>query len=240
MGQGMGMGGNMGMGGMPNLSPMGMMGQGSGGQGDAMQAQMASQMQQMMNMQMQWMQLQMQQGQQQQMLLPPMMGQRPVSMAGPASTGAFPMAGPHQRTMSMMEAPHTFLQQGPYAPSIIHGQRGSLGGGLQAPQGYAPSIAPSERSTVGLPSRYRPVSYQPGAVGPNGTRAATLTSGIGHDWNKKPPGPSQLKNSRDSDEDDETGWEELEKKRKEKKDGWRKKKEPGLKGMLNFGSTPTS
>ncbi|PWW76145.1 hypothetical protein C7212DRAFT_357475 [Tuber magnatum] len=226
MGQmGMGSGMNMGMGGTPGMPMMGP-GAAAAGQGDAMQMQMAN-MQQMMNMQMQWMQMQMQgQQQQQQMLSPPVMGQRPMSMAGPTSTGVFPLGGQHQRTMSMMEPPNMPFQQPgrqSYTPPLAPGQRGPMMGSLQPPQGYTPSIAPSERSTVGLPSRYRPVSFNPAAA----------------DWSKKPHGPSHLKNSGEESDDDDEGWEELEKKRKEKKDGWRKKKDTGFKGILNFGSTST-
>jgi len=247
MGQmGMGGGTNMGTSGMPGAPNVGMMAPGAAppGQGGAMQMQMANQMQQMMNMQMQWMQMQMQgQQQQQQMLLPPMMGQRPMSMAGPTPTGPFSLGGQHQRTMSMMEPPNVPFQQPgrpSYTPSIAPSQRGQMMGSLQPPQGYTPSIAPSERSTVGLPSRYRPVSYNPAATaGPASARTATLVSGAGQDWNKKPHGPSHLKNSGGESDDDDEGWEELEKKRKEKKEGWRKKKDTGFKGMLNFGPTST-
>ncbi|KAG0134812.1 hypothetical protein HOY82DRAFT_196618 [Tuber indicum] len=242
----MGTGGgvNMGMVGAPGMPMMGP-GAAPAGQGDAMQMQMANQMQQMMSMQMQWMQMQMQgqQQQQQQMLLPPMPGQRPMSMAGPTSTGAFSLGGQHQRTMSMMEHPNMPFQQPArqsYTPSIAPSQRGPMMGSLQPPQGYTPSIAPSERSTVGQPSRYRPVSYNPAAAAsPANTRTATLVSGAGQDWSKQPHGPSHLKNSGGESDDDDEGWEELEKKRKEKKEGWRKKKDTGLKGILNFGSTST-
>ncbi|CUS10737.1 unnamed protein product [Tuber aestivum] len=243
MGQmGMGGGTNVGAGGAPGMPMMGP-GAAPASQGDAMQMQMANQMQQMMNMQMQWMQMQMQgQQQQQQMLSPPVMGQRPMSMAGPASTGVFSLGGQHQRTMSMLEPSNMPFQQParlPHTPSVALGQRGSAMGSLQ-PQGYTPSIAPSERSTVGQPSRYRPVSYNPAAaVSPAGARTVAAVSGSGQDWGKKPHGPSHLKNSGGESDDDDEGWEELEKKRKEKKDGWRKKKDTGFKGIMSFGSTST-
>lgn len=237
-GSGIGMPGMSGMSGMPGM-------QAPSGQGDPIQMQMANQMQQMMQMQMQWMQMQMQMQnpqQQQPMLNPPIMGQqRPMSMANSQSSGNFPMIPPHQRTMSMMEPLPLF--QGPgYASSVALSQRGPglmPPGGLMPPSGYTPSIAPSERSTVGLPSRYRPVSYAPPNTAPSG-RTSTLVSGVGHDW-KKGAGPSHLKNSgADSDEDDESAWEALEKKKKEKKDGWKKRKETGLKGILNFGASSGS
>jgi len=114
------------------------------------------------------------------------------------------------------------------------------GNGFLGPQGYTPSIAPSERSNVGLPSRYRPVSHQPGP--PGGARSATFTSATAQDWTRKSAGPSHLKNaSTDEDEDDESGWEALRKRRKEKNDDWRKKKEAGgLQGILGFGSSAAS
>ncbi|KAL7270477.1 hypothetical protein RUND412_006819 [Rhizina undulata] len=237
--QGMGPG-HQGMMGMNNMGGGMNMGMGAAPRQD--QTQMASQMQ-MMQMQMQWMQMQMQNPQQQQqMLQPPMMGQRPNSMMSMSTTaGAFGnpmMPNPHQRTMSLMDSqlPQLPFQQNthaPYAPSIGPTQ---LGGMMPAPQGYAPSIAPSERSTVGLPSRYRPVSYNPAM---NNGRTSTLTLGTAADWNRKPPGSSHLKNSDGpsapaGDEDDDEGWEELEKKRQEKKEGWRRKKE-GLMGLFAGG-----
>lgn len=229
--------------GMPGMPPMQMP---TAAQGtDPMQMQMANQMQQMMQMQMQWMQMQMQMQNPQQaqpMLSPPVMGQRPMSMAGPGAGNFSAMPQPHQRTMSMMEPLPMF--QGPgYAPSIAPSQRGGGGGGgggLMPPGGYTPSIAPSERSTVGLPSRYRPVSYMAPVGGSQpGARTSSLISGISPDMSKKGAGPSHLKNSgaASDDEDDESGWEALERKRQEKKEGWKKKRETGLKGILNFGSS---
>lgn len=235
----------------------------------AMQAQMAQQMQQMMQMQMQWMQMQMQGGQPQQpppQFLSPMgmpgmpgMGQqmpRPNSTMGPPSmNGQQQMGGGlgvpqmQQRPMSMMESQFGQNNMSNYAPSMAGSQRQSMAGAMGAPlggfmgmqPGYTPSIAPSERSNVGLPPRYRPVSQQPPSnLGQQ--RSMTLGSGIGHNWQQRAPASSALKNPAVAadEEDEEAGWEELNKKRKEKKDGWRKKKESGFKGMLNFGSTATT
>ncbi|KAF8544803.1 hypothetical protein BDD12DRAFT_872536 [Trichophaea hybrida] len=242
MGMGMGMGG--GMGGMP--MPGGM---------DPMQAQMATMQQQYMQMQMQMQMMQMIQmrnnSQQQLMSQMSMMEQqRPTSVMSmnPQMSG---LGAPqqNQRAMSLVDSQFPQVQpniRNAYAPSIAPSQQlrspaavGNVNAFL-GPQGYTPSIAPSERSTVGQPSRYRPVTYQTGTS--TGARTSTLTSGsAGHDWNKKSPGPSHLKNSTTESDDDESGWEELNKKRKEKADGWKKKKETGgLKGMLNFGSTAAS
>ena len=251
-----GLGGPGMMGGMMGGGNMGM-GMGTGIQQDPAQAQMAAMQQQymQMQMQMQFMQMQMQGGGQQLLAPPmPMMGhqQRPatmMSMHHPMSGmgGLGPPQMGQQHAMSIMDTNFPQMQPGPrsnYAPSIAHSQLGmppAPGGGFYGAQpGYTPSIAPSERSTLGQPSRYRPVTYN---QGPATVVSAPISSGSGaQDWNRRTGGPSNLKqSSTESDEDDDGGWEELNKKRKEKVDGWRKRKETGgLKGMLNIGSTSAS
>lgn len=52
-------------------------------------------------------------------------------------------------------------------------------------QGYTPSIAPSERSNVGMPSRYRPVSTMDG-------QENQAQAGAGYSGSMAPPGPSPL------------------------------------------------
>ena len=107
--------------------------------------------------------------------------------------------------------------------------------------GYTPSIAPSERSTVGLPSRYRPVSSMGPVAGNNGSRTSTMTSNLGPNWAAQHHrlGGSGLRATKRADEDDDDkAWEELEKKRREKKDGWRKKKD--MKGIMSFSATPST
>jgi hypothetical protein len=115
-------------------------------------------------------------------------------------------------------------------------------GGLFAPsingQGsYAPSIAPSERSNVGLPGRYRPVSQVP-ASDNKSIRASTMTGAL-QGWESK-NGSTTVKATKKSgdasDEDDEQGWEEMAKKREKKKSIWRSKKDSnnGLKEMLGY------
>jgi hypothetical protein len=75
------------------------------------------------------------------------------------------------------------------------------------------------------------VSYAPGQNA--GGRTNTLTSGTSGDWSRKAPGPSRLgKGAADDDEEDESGWEELNKKRKEKAEGLKLKKETGFKGAI--------
>jgi hypothetical protein len=115
--------------------------------GMAMNPQMMMQMQQM-GMPMQ--QPQMGMPSQNQFLSPNMNHQ---GMGRPMSTYSQP--GHQQRAMSMVNIPQLPTipqQQHGYTPSV-HGMR------LGLPNGYTPSIAPSERSTVGMASRYRPVTH---------------------------------------------------------------------------------
>ena len=247
--------------------------------GEQATVQMSEQMTQMMHMQMQWMQ-QMQQmmaqgmmpGQQQPPFMPPQMpgmpqmpmgmnlGMPPVTgqMPRPVSTGSHSTPGvpngarPNQsRAMSMTgPAPsqqwqsHGFGRQSA-SPSAMSGQIGQPG------PDYTPSIAPSERSNVGMPSRYRPVSIAPADEYPrsrSNPRTSTFTEG------SLQPGstgqPSRLSSSGDraqsrlsslrpvsttpprkaaSDDDDEEGWAEMKRKKDKKKSTWRlnqKKEEP--------------
>ncbi|TGZ79359.1 hypothetical protein EX30DRAFT_373124 [Ascodesmis nigricans] len=148
------------------------------------------------------------------------------SIRGAPAMGVPPRTGMSSSTLgvpSMPQRPYSMVDphfapgaHTSYAPSIAVPRPGSIAGfGIQP--GYTPSIAPSERSNIGLPGRYRPVSYAPPAN--NGARTSTLTSRIN--------GPSRLATVND-DDDDETGWEELNKKREEKKR--RKKSFFGLGG----------
>lgn len=215
---------------------------------DGAQAHMSHQMNQMMQMQMQWMQ-QMQQmvagsmqglgstqqppvvppHQQQMMnnsfLSPPGQTSRPMSMG---SSSAPTTPGPNQpfqqRAMSMMgpSAGSPWASRGNIrltAPSVMSGALGN--------QGYAPSIAPSERSNVGMPSRYRPVSIAPsGDVPPSipepfpmgGDRRSLFSVSL------QPPPPTKKQSATASDDDDDEGWEEMKKNRDKKKSYWRFKK----------------
>ena len=221
--------------------------------GEHATVQMSEQMNQMMQMQMQWMQ-QMQQmmasgmqgmqpgqlppfmipPQQQQMLnggmlAPPGQQQRPISSGAPSAPTA---TGPQQRAMSMMASTPSPPWQAPgnkrvsVAPSMMSGALGGPG------PGYAPSNAPSERSNVGMPSRYRPVSIAPSDEHASrvASRTSTLTSGMllsGDRQSKlsvKPVSLTPPKKSIGSDDDDEEGWEEMRKKREKKKSTWRLRK----------------
>ncbi|KAG8525502.1 uncharacterized protein KY384_009146 [Bacidia gigantensis] len=241
--------------------------------GERATVQMSEQMSQMMQMQMQWMQ-QMQQMMSSGMQLPP--GQVPPMMPGPPGMMMPPMMppgygqparpassgpptgnvtpggqAPGSRAMSMMGAqswhPPQPNNRQSFAPSVMSG--GLAGGG----PGYTPSLAPSERSNVGLPSRYRPVSIAPADEhNPRAhSRTSTLNSNTLHpgalgrdsrlsssqerksNLSLRPISQAQMRKS-GSDDDDEEGWEEMKKNRDKKKSKWRlnRKKdeqaEPGL------------
>ena len=224
--------------------------------GEQATVQMTEQMNQMMQMQMQWMQ-QMQQmmaggvqgmqpgqqppfmmsPQQQQMmnsgmLAPPSQQPRPMSSGAPSAPVGIGPPQAQQRAMSMMgpnSAPAWQVSANnrtSRAPSMMSGALGGPG------PGYAPSIAPSERSNVGMPSRYRPVSIAPSDehVPRGASRTSTLTSGMllsGDRQSKlslRPVAHTPPKKSTGSDDDDEEGWEEMKKKREKKKSTWRLRK----------------
>lgn len=204
--------------------------------GDQAQIQMTQQMQQFMQMQMQFMQ--MMAGQNGGGHLSSPSSSNPGAMGGMPGLGSAPgTAAPEMRhsfvgndtmldlpfgrgetqmrTMSMVQPSSASWIQPPkpggYAPSIrIQG-----GGG-----GYAPSIAPSERSNIGLPGRYRPVSHVP-AVQPSlpghMRKSSTMSGAI------QQPGISVTQSGSASDDDDEEGWEAMKAKREKKKSMWRSK-----------------
>lgn len=179
--QGMGAGMGMGMGMNTNMnmmnSPMGMPMMGGQmaypmQQNDMMQMQHFQQMQQMLAAQ----QMQIQQMQMQQAQDPRMSMAFPSNMTDPRASMAFPnqqmMPPPHdprmsmaapsllnvpsaQRPMSIMPFGSQQTQQPPRPFST------PIGGAMAPPSqlnGYTPSIAPSERSNIGLSARYRPVA----------------------------------------------------------------------------------
>lgn len=241
--------------------------------GEHATVQMTEQMSRMMQVQMQWMQ-QMQAmmaggmmppGQQPplmsqppMMMMNPGMPQPPGSMQRPISQGSYSTPVPphgvrpgQNRAMSMTGLMPTsnWPSQGPnrqsVAPSLMSGGLGGPG------PGYTPSIAPSERSNVGMPSRYRPVSIaptderqgrmaaprtstftegtlQPGLVGQNGRVSTSGDRSQSRLSSLRPVSTTPPKKAA-SDSDDEEGWEEMKKKRDKKKSTWRlhrKKEEP--------------
>ena len=233
----------MGQSGMPGLPPAPMM-----TPGDQAQFQMTQQMAQMMKVQMQWMQQMMQmQGLQptghpspappslaptQQipnhgLLSPPAQSQRPMSMGShmeQSKSGALQM---NQRAMSMLDPGSS--SWGP-PDGRTPGFLPSMSGGLSS-QSYAPSLAPSERSNVGMPLRYRPVSMapEPESKRPS-SRTSTFTSGTLQGLTETPGGIAGRQTNipkaagRQSDEDEEEGWEEMRRRRENKKSTWRLRK----------------
>lgn len=148
--------------GMMNMNQMGMgqMGMGQMGMGQMGMGQMGMQGAQNNQLEMmahllanqQMLQQQMVQGQ---IMLANMMqgqpGQLPPQFAGMQQPG-FPnqMPGANGRPQSIMSSAPQFQQRPQSSPML---QMPSMGG-------YTPSIAPSERSTIGRASRYRPVTMQ--------------------------------------------------------------------------------
>lgn len=236
--------------GMGQMGPMGVMPQPMLTPGDQAQIRMTEQMQSFMQMQMQFMQM-MATNQNGHSTSPaggapqlaplgqlgpighmsqPNFGelQRPTSQQLPTSN-----SGPNlrpvsaQRTMSMLEPvgmPWMQQQQGPGYATSIHAQG----------NGYAPSIAPSERSNIGLPGRYRPVSQIP--INDAKSRTSTMTGALGG-WENKHVSTTIKTVPRvdNDDEDDEEGWAAMKKKREEKKSLWKSKKDTsGLSEMLGY------
>jgi hypothetical protein len=142
-----------------------------------------------------------------------------ASMGGGLGSGLsldVPQGGPQSRTMSMVQpSSASWVQQAPqsnYLPSIR-----AQGGG------YAPSIAPSERSNIGLPGRYRPISSVTpfDQSGRTSTMGATTTS---HVHSKLQAQSNVSSANKDDDDDDDEGWAAMKAKREKKKSLWRSKK----------------
>ena len=226
--------------------------------GDQAQMQMSAQMNQMMQMQMQFMQQMMAMqglapGQMPpQQILPPdhpalfpppqpgflspptlqvpqLPPQRPFSVGGGGAHSAptSPIA-PHQqqpRAMSMLSpnpsAPWSQPAGNPTSVALAHP--------------YAPSLAPSERSTVGQPARYRPVSIAPiDELGSQSHSRASTLSGKTAAWQGGGGALAARKQSTvravgkpGSDEDDESGWEEMRRVRERKMGARRGRKVEG-------------
>ena len=237
------------------MYPMGMQPPQQPTLGEQAQIQMNQQMTQFMQMQMQFMQMMATQNAQNQGPPRPMghmptqsvgqisdMSRNSMMMGGDASRGPYigasmngamgsglsldvPQVGPQMRTMSMVQpSSASWIQQPPqpnYVPSI-HIQGG----------GYAPSIAPSERSNIGLPGRYRPVSSinldQHGRTSTMGGAIPHVPSNL-HAEPKAPPAP------KDDDDDDDKGWAAMKAKRDQKKSLWRSKKtfDSGIGALIN-------
>ncbi|MCJ1356420.1 MAG: hypothetical protein MMC33_006415 [Icmadophila ericetorum] len=252
-----------GFGSLPLPQGMAPMGMPMGTPGEQAQLQMSAQMTQMMQMQMQFMQqmMAMQQGQQRpmpmQMPMPPqnlpgssssflsppnIQASRPASMG--AGISAAGQAG-QQRTMSMLDPTvgNQWAQRANRTSMVPAMMSGGLGG--HAPS-YTPSIAPSERSNIGQPTRYRPVSIAPmddngprsagnamsGWQGKQGPVQATIKVVPATPRTPKPPnGGASRASAVDDDEDDEEGWEEMKAKVEKRKSGWRLRKNKDGAGL---------
>ncbi|GAB0136476.1 hypothetical protein EsDP_00004777 [Epichloe bromicola] len=228
-------------GGMPGMPSMHQMPPPTLTAGDQAQIQMTQQMQQFMQMQMQFMQMMATNQHGPQMPHQPAMQPPYGGMPGNHSMGDLnrrsvmmdPMMEPprqmdhHMRTMSMVQ-PSSASLMGPFrqgAPSI----RGASGA-------YSPSIAPSERSNVGLPGRYRPVSQAPAVASPilgQHIRSNTMFGDISN-WSdgRSKSTVKLMSNSREgSDDDEEQGWEAMKAKREKKRSLWRNQRSTA--GELN-------
>lgn len=244
------------------------------------QDQTQAQMQQLMHMQMQFMQkmMAMQNGQmppmQNQMsgtssfLAPPQLQQQQQQFPGSRPMSYAPSQAPTQgRAMTMMGPPSTWgngcnngqnqrpasAMPGAYAAS---GFGVPSGGGPGA--GYTPSIAPSERSNVGMPSRYRPVatnSDETAATGSqsrtssltmqamqkNGTPEPQLQPQASRntvrlvDKPKGTPRAAAVSPARDEEAEEDGGWADLKKKREGRKFKWGKRGRDSELGELYTG-----
>lgn len=217
----------MSMGGMPMQMPMMPMMSPS----EQAQMQMNQQMQQFMQMQMQFMQM------------------MALNQNGTSPQGMAPSPTQYMATQSMTDltARHSFvgepqperLHPGMRTMSMVQPSSASIMGGVASgaasvrgmPTGYAPSIAPSERSNIGLPGRYRPVSQAiPAPLIGEATNANNFMSGA------NTTGPEPLKTSRTSanimpkasagsdEEDDDQAWAAMKTKREKKRSIWRSRK----------------
>lgn len=202
------------------------------------QLQMSHSVTQMMQMQMQWMQqMTSMMGQNPNMQMPmmgmpgmpqlpqtpnggPMMQQQSHAPSGrPQSVPLQNFNGAHQqRTMSTLSPSMAgWTRSSPIVPQT-HGN-GSV---------YAPSIAPSERSNVGLASRYRPVTTVTQEPENNAwaRRASTFTSSTFRPWanenNHSKLASSTVRNVQHADDDDdEQGWAEMKARREKKQKSWK-------------------
>ncbi|ESA43983.1 hypothetical protein GE21DRAFT_986 [Neurospora crassa] len=142
-----------------------------------------------------------------------------------------PRGDAQKRTMSMVQ---------PSSASWIHPQQpAGFAPSIRVTGGYAPSIAPSERSNVGLPGRYRPVSQMaPPALpamsatvqplGASHMRKSSTMSGV-----NQPTVTAKQSGSASDDDDDEQGWEDMKAKREKKRSLWKRKKSvSGAAGTL--------
>ncbi|KAM0221922.1 hypothetical protein ACHAPA_001815 [Fusarium lateritium] len=203
--------------------------------GDQAQIQMTQQMSQFMQMQMQFMQMMASNGQQQQGgMMPPM----EMPYGGMSATQSMnDISGRHSMMLEPTLEPPQRMDAGMRTMSMVQPRPGSsflpLPGGYAGSVhgmpmgGYTPSIAPSERSNIGLPGRYRPVSQMPGPAVPDPHRRTSTMSGALGRWDE-PKGKSTINvvsaSGDGSDDDEEEGWEAMKAKRDKKRSMWKSKK----------------
>ncbi|RMD44361.1 hypothetical protein DV735_g858, partial [Chaetothyriales sp. CBS 134920] len=186
-------------------------------------ASMNQHMSQMMQMQLHWMQ-------QMTNMMGSQMNQAPAG--GPPMS---PSLGPQAGQMGRPPQPPTPLGQrtmSTLTPSMANWN-------LNTTANYAHSIAPSERSNVGLAPRYRPVSTMQESE-PAARRASTFTSATLRPWSaldstirplshsNKPPGVNGVGRksplAQIDDDDDEQAWAEMKAKKETKQKTWKLRK----------------
>lgn len=198
MGQ-MGSAGYWGMPGMPGMTPQ----QQGMSPGEQAQLQISQQMTEIMQAQVQMMQQMMQMqgiptGSQNHsnnnflsVTQPVSTNMRPMSMAS-ANSFNLPSVPPQidQRTLSILDP--SMSRWNVNRPSSVFVDNGARPGAPHAAQGYAPSIAPSERSNIGLASRYRPVSTVGQEHANPMARSFTFSSSTLKPWNDENQRPSSV------------------------------------------------
>ncbi|RDI79528.1 hypothetical protein Vi05172_g10409 [Venturia inaequalis] len=166
----------------------------------------------------------------QSMMGPPFMaggnqyGNRPMSVA--TNGGAGPRPPLHQARTKSMASQAGYMQPNARAMSMASFNLPAMSNLPPFAPGYAPSVAPSERSNIGQPSRYKPVSFPDG--GSTITAGSTAAQhGLNDALNKKKSGgflnammhhggkksPSVGKH----DDEDEEDWSKVLRKRKSAK-----------------------
>ena len=199
---------------------------------DQAQIQMSAQMNQMMYMQMQWMQ--------QMQLMMQMQGQggipTNVAMGGqvtpPTNVNSSAASSVSQQPIvsgpqgAYPHDPRTMNTANPYA-APWNRPKSSYPDMFQGTQAYAPSIAPSERSNVGMAPRYRPVSI-PSSVNHSRESVFGASNSTLHTVKEKDETPAvrvEARQPRGSDkEEDDQGWAEMKRKRDLKMSSWKMKK----------------
>lgn len=115
---------------------------------------------------------------------------RPISMASANSFNLPSDPQVDQRTLSILDP--SMSRWNLNRPPSIFPESGGHPGTPHPAQGYAPSMAPSERSNVGLASRYRPVSTVGQEHDSSMPRSFTFPSSALKSWNDENQNPSSV------------------------------------------------